>query len=160
MTHDFEDAATLADRVGVLVDGELRQLASPAKLVAEPADAFVAALAGGNLLHGLAHPLPGGLTQIDLDEGGSCYTIDAREGRVTALVYPWDVSLSRTQPDDSALNHVQGEIVSLTPIGNRVRVRVGPLTAEVTSASAQRLGLAPGEHVVATFKASATRVVG
>src|SRR5262249_61948249 len=25
VTHDFEDAAALADRVGVLVDGELRQ---------------------------------------------------------------------------------------------------------------------------------------
>ena len=42
VTHDYEDAAALADEVGVLVDGTLRQLASPAELVARPRDAFVA----------------------------------------------------------------------------------------------------------------------
>src|SRR5690349_14410171 len=39
VTHDFEDAAALADRVGVIVEGELRQIAAPAQLVAEPSDA-------------------------------------------------------------------------------------------------------------------------
>jgi len=159
VTHDFEDAATLADRVGVLVDGRLLQVAAPGDLVAEPADAFVAALAGGNLLHGVARLLPTGLTQVDLDGGGACYSADAREGPVTVLVYPWDVSLAREQPADSALNHVRGEISSVVAIGNRVRVRVGGLTAEVTAASAERLGLTRGEHVVATFKATATRLV-
>jgi molybdate transport system ATP-binding protein len=160
VTHDFEDAAALADRVGVLVDGKLLQLAAPGDLVAEPADAFVAALAGGNLLRGSARALPTGLTQIDLDGGGVCYSTDARDGPVTVLVYPWDVSLAREQPVDSALNHVSGEIGSVVRIGNRVRVRVGQLTAEVTAASADRLGLRHGERVVATFKATATRLVG
>jgi ABC-type sulfate/molybdate transport systems ATPase subunit len=43
VTHDFEDAAALADRVGVLVDGRLRQLGPPAELLGSPADPFVAA---------------------------------------------------------------------------------------------------------------------
>ena len=159
VTHEFEDAATLADRVGVLVAGKLLQLAPPAELVAAPADAFVAALAGGNLLPGTARSLPSGVTEVDLDDGGRCYSTDLREGRVHVLVYPWDVSLAHEQPEDSALNHVRGEIVSAVSLGNRVRVRVGPLTAEVTAASASRLGLAPGTHVVATFKATATRLV-
>jgi molybdate transport system ATP-binding protein len=160
VTHDFEDAAALADRVGVLVEGELRQVATPSDLVAEPADAFVAALAGGNLLCGVARPLKTGLTQVDLDEGGVCYSTDARNGPVTVLVYPWDVSLAHEQPVDSALNHLSGEIGSVVQIGNRVRVRVGQLTAEVTAASAERLGLRRGERVIATFKATATRLVG
>jgi len=159
VTHDFEDAAALADRVGVLVEGKLRQVARPADLVAEPADAFVAALAGGNLLHGVARPLPTGLTQVELDGGGLCYSADVREGPVSVLVYPWDVALSVDQPEDSALNHVRGEIVSVVTIGNRARVRVGPLTAEVTAASAERLGLAVGARVVATFKATGTRLL-
>ena len=37
VTHDFEDAATLAHRVGVISDGEVLQLASPTDLVAAPA---------------------------------------------------------------------------------------------------------------------------
>jgi molybdate transport system ATP-binding protein len=159
VTHDFEDAATLADRIGVLVEGELRQLASAADLVAAPSDAFVAALAGGNVLRGMARSLPSGVTQVQLDHGGLCYSTDLREGPVSVLVYPWDVSLAHEQPEDSALNHVRGEIVSVVAIGNRVRVRVGPLTAEVTTASAERLALAAGQQVVATFKATATRLV-
>ena len=44
-------------------------------------------------------------------------------------------------------------------LGNRVRVRVGPLTAEVTSVSADRLGLAEGQVAVASFKATGTRLL-
>jgi molybdopterin-binding protein len=40
-----------------------------------------------------------------------------------------------------------------------VRVRVGPLTAEVTASSAERLALASGGKVYATFKATGTRLV-
>jgi molybdopterin-binding protein len=127
--------------------------------VAEPRDAFVAALAGGNLLRGVARPLPSGVTQVELESGGLCYSTDVREGPVTVLVYPWDVALAHEQPEDSALNHVRGEILSVVAIGNRVRVRIGALTAEVTTESTQRLGLTPGQHVVATFKATATRLV-
>ena len=48
---------------------------------------------------------------------------------------------------------------SLVQLGNRVRVRVGPLTAEITTASAERLELREGERVVASFKATASRLV-
>ncbi len=54
VTHDYEDAVSLADQVGVLVDGTLRQFASPQELVSHPADAFVASFTGANLLRGTA----------------------------------------------------------------------------------------------------------
>jgi molybdopterin-binding protein len=38
-------------------------------------------------------------------------------------------------------------------------VRIGPLTAEVTEASAERLGLTVGSRVYASFKATGTRLV-
>jgi molybdopterin-binding protein len=74
-------------------------------------------------------------------------------------VYPWDVSVAREAPDDSALNHVRGPITSLVTVGNRARVQVGGLVGEVTTASAERLGLAEGDVVTASFKAAATRLV-
>ena len=61
--------------------------------------------------------------------------------------------------DDSALNLIDGEIKSVVTVGNRVRVRVGPITAEVTAASAAKLELARGGTAVATFKATGTRLV-
>jgi ABC-type sulfate/molybdate transport systems ATPase subunit len=159
VTHDFEDAAALAERVGVLVDGRLRQLAPAADLVAVPVDRFVAALAGGTLLSGRAHKHPTGLTEVQLDNGERLYSTDPGEGSVSVVVYPWDVSLARQVPSDSALNHVCGSIASVVPLGNRLRVRVGPLTAEITAASGERLGLRIGDAVVASFKATATRLL-
>ena len=70
VTHDFEDAAALADRVGVLLDGRLLQLGTAAELVDSPADPFVASLTGGNLLPGRARrPGADGLTEVVLDGG-------------------------------------------------------------------------------------------
>jgi molybdopterin-binding protein len=57
------------------------------------------------------------------------------------------------------MNSICGEIGSLVGIGNRVRVSVGPITADVTNASAERLELARGGQAFATFKATATRLV-
>jgi len=42
VTHDQEEALSMADRVGVMKDGKLEQVAVPSKLYAEPATAFVA----------------------------------------------------------------------------------------------------------------------
>jgi molybdopterin-binding protein len=43
-------------------------------------------------------------------------------------------------------------------MGNRVRVTVGPVVAEITGASAERLDLRPGGTVTASFKATSTRL--
>jgi molybdate transport system ATP-binding protein len=159
VTHDFEDAAALADRVGVLVDGRLRQVGTPGDLLGAPADPFVARLAGANVLPGVAAPTPNGLTAVLLDAGPTIYAADSSSGRTDVVVYPWDVSLAREQPDDSALNHVRDEIVSFTPLGNRARVRLRLLTAEITTASLERLQLVTGERVVASFKATQARLL-
>ena len=159
VTHDFEDAAALADEVGVLVDGKLRQRSSPAELVARPLDAFVASLTGANLLHGRARHVGGELTAVRLAGGEELYSTDSADGEVGVVVYPWDVSVARSHSPDSALNVIHGDVGSVVEVGNRVRVRIGPVTAEVTAASAERLELARGGAAFATFKATGTRLV-
>ena len=159
VTHDFEDAAALTERVGVMVDGKLVQTGTAAQLLAEPSTPFVAEFTGGNLIPGDARLTSDGLTEVILDDGARLLSTDAGEGRVGLVVYPWEIAVGRTAPLDSTQNHVQGAIASLVPVGNRVRVRVGPLTAEITGASAERLGLRTGDVVVASFKACGTRLV-
>lgn len=159
VTHDYGDAAALADRVGVLVEGRIAQMGTAAELVAAPASPFVAEFTGVNFLRGTASPGAAGLTEIQLADGSTVYSTDTGEGEVGVIVLPWDITLARSAPADSARNRLIGPIRGITPVGNRVRVRVGPLTAEVTAASAEQLGLHPGEQVVATFKATATRLV-
>ena len=159
VTHDFEDAAALADRIGVVLDGKLLQMGSAAELVLEPVDPFVASLTGSVLLPGRARPGVDGLTEVELDDGTVVYSAERGVGRVGVVVHPWEVTLARSAPTDSARNHLQAPIATLVPDGDRVRVRVGPLTAEITAAAARELELAPGMTVVASFKATGTRLV-
>ena len=159
VTHDFQDAAVLADRVGVLIDGRLLQTGAPTELIASPADAFVASFTGANLLTGCALLGPDGLTQVTLADGNLLYSVDGAKGLVDIAVDPWEISIAREPHDDSALNHVRGPITSLVHIGNRARVQIGTLVAEVTRQSVDRLDLKQGDVVVASFKAAATRLV-
>jgi molybdate transport system ATP-binding protein len=161
VTHDYEDAVALAGTVGVIVEGRLRQLGSPQELVSQPRDPFVAFFTGANLLHGRAERSEGDLTCIRLESGELLYSTDPGEGDVGVVVYPWDVSLAREQvAGGSPLNLIRAEIGTVVQVGNRVRVGVGPLTAEVTAASADHLELTRGGVVYASFKATGTRLVG
>ena len=168
VTHDFEDAAALADQVGVIVDGRLRQFATPADLVDRPTDAYVASFTGANLLRGTAHRIDD-MTLVQLETGELVYSTEWGEGDVGVVVHPWEISVGRLHQQDSAtkdsalkdsaMNRIEGEIRSVVEIGNRVRVRVGPITAEVTASSADKLELARGGTAFATFKATGTRLV-
>jgi molybdate transport system ATP-binding protein len=159
VTHDYADAAALAARIGVLVEGRLLQLGTPQELIAAPASPFVADFTGANLLVGSALPQGGGLTSVTLDDGSRLVSTEEGTGRVGVVIHPWEVAVARDLPVDSTLNHLRAPIRSLVPVGNRVRVQIGPLTAEITEASAQRLDLREGETAVASFKATGTRLV-
>jgi molybdenum ABC transporter ATP-binding protein len=158
VTHDFEDAATLAGRVGVISEGRILQLGSPSELVSVPTDPFVATFTGAMLLAGQAIGTQNGLTEVLLDSGITAWSADPVTGPVNLAVYPWDVSLSLVRQDDSRMNHISAPVTSTAQMGNRVRVRVGPVVAEITAASAERLDLRPGAIVTASFKATAARL--
>src|SRR5436305_139326 len=80
VTHDFEDAATLATRVGVLDRGRLLQIGTPAELVARPAGGFVAQLTGANVLEGTARAVDNGLTEVVLASGERIRPTERAEG--------------------------------------------------------------------------------
>jgi molybdate transport system ATP-binding protein len=164
VTHDFAEAAQLGDRVGVIDRGRVVQEGTPSELAARPASAFVADFAGAVVLTGIAHRGPSGSTRVELDGGGAVTSTDAGEGEVAVSVYPWEIAIEPAgeEPHGSAENRLTVEVVSLTTVGSRVRLGLAgpqPLVAEVTSGSAERLGLAAGVRVIATWKAAATRLV-
>ena len=158
VTHDFEDAAALADRVGVIVDGELRQIATPTELVAAPNDSFVASFTGANLLNGYGERADG-LTRVRLLDGTVVTTADDAYGDVVLAIYPWDITISKAAPHDSTMNLINAPIRGIAEIGNRIRITIGPVSAEITAESLERLGLQVGQPAYASFKATGTRVV-
>ncbi|HET6684487.1 MAG TPA: ABC transporter ATP-binding protein, partial [Gaiella sp.] len=158
VTHDFEDAAALAAEVSVIVEGTIRQTGTPARLVAEPADSFVASFTGANLLDGRAEG-HNGSTRVRLVDGTLLTTAEPAHGWVALAIYPWDVTVGVTPPHDSALNVIHAPIRNIVELGNRVRLTIGPVSAEITTESRGRLALEPGRMVYASFKATAIRVV-
>ncbi|HWK30187.1 MAG TPA: hypothetical protein VNS09_26705, partial [Solirubrobacter sp.] len=149
VTHDFLDASTLADRIGVILDGRLHQVGRPEELTARPADAFVASLTGGNLLPGVADGVA-----VALSDGTVVRTTEPAHGPVGVAIYPWEIAVSATAPNGDA-NVLAGRVGSIAPLHGRLRVRVGPLVAEVATAD----GLAPGAEVFASFAPESARVV-
>jgi ABC-type sulfate/molybdate transport systems ATPase subunit len=160
VTHDYEDAVSIASRAGVLVDGRLRQLGAPEDLVTRPADAFVASFTGANLLRGVAHTPAGALAEVVLDSGERLQSTDQAEGDVDIAIYPWDVTLSL---DDATTappaNSIRAEVTTLTRVGGRVRVTAGALSAEFDTAAAAALGLFPGAVVRASFEPRVVRLI-
>jgi molybdate transport system ATP-binding protein len=164
VTHDFTEAAVLGDRVAVIDGGRIVQEGTAGELAASPASAFVADFTGAVVLTGVAREGPGGLTLVDLDGGGKATSTDRRVGPVALSVHPWEIALepAGAHAEGSAQNHLRAEVVTVTEIGNRVRVGLTapqPLVAEVTSVAVGGLHLAPGVRVTASWKATATRLV-
>jgi molybdate transport system ATP-binding protein len=164
VAHDFADAARLADRIAVVERGRIVQAGTATELAASPSSAFVADFTGAVVLSGTATAGGSGLTHVELDGGGTLSSTDKADGRVGASVFPWEIAI---EPDGarahgSAQNRIDAEVVSVTAVGNRVRLGLAasqPLVAEITGAAAEQLALAPGARVTASWKAAATRLV-
>ena len=164
VTHDFAEAAQLGDRVGIIDQGRVVQEGTPTELAAAPRSAFVADFTGAVVLTGLARRGPSGVTYVDLDGGGHVTSTDPAQGVVAVSVYPWEIVIEPAgeEAHGSVENRLPAEVLSVTTVGSRVRVGLAgaqPLVAEVTRSSAERLKLEPGARVIATWKATATRLI-
>ncbi len=159
VTHSFAEAAALADRIAVIVDGRIRVVAAPADLVARPYDAFVARFVGSNLLAGVAGPGGAEVREVVLEGGTSVRAVGAHEGAVGVVVNPWDVRVDATAPAHGAINHIRAPVTSVTPLGDRWRVCVGPVVGEVPADAWAEGPLAPGQIVSATFEPQSTHLV-
>jgi molybdate transport system ATP-binding protein len=162
VSHDFADVVGLADRVAVMEDGLIVQAGRSHELLEGPVTAFVAALTGVNFFPGVARPR-GDLTEIQSREGDAVFlSTELIEGSVGVVVFPWEVAISSGLPEGSALNRLAGPVRRVSGVGNRIRVTIGsvpPVVAELTDESLHRLGIGPGVAVVASWKATGTRLV-
>ena len=152
VTHDPVDALALADQVAVVEEGRVLQSGTPEDVIARPRSSFVARLVGLNLLEGTGE----GRTLV-LVGGGVVQAAEPVPARALAAVPPRAVTLHRSRPEGSPRNVWPATVTAVEPVGDRVRVTLDgavPLVAEVTSASVADLGLAPGEAVWSSLKAT------
>ncbi|OLC56373.1 MAG: hypothetical protein AUH85_06525 [Chloroflexi bacterium 13_1_40CM_4_68_4] len=165
VTHDRDEAASLGDRVAVIIDGEVRQIGAPEVVFSAPVDPQVALFVGVETILP-AHVIEVGDEVTRLDVGG--LTIEVTDLPPQGdrfpllLIAPTDVVVSRGEATGSARNRFNANVVRVEPIGRVVRVVLDcgfPLVAHLTRASVRELGIASGTAVVASFKATSPHLL-
>jgi putative spermidine/putrescine transport system ATP-binding protein len=156
VTHDQEEALGISDRVGVMSNGRLEQLASPVQVYRHPASAFVARFVG------TMNELPGTMVRRGVvDVVGHALatndTHDAADGSsVLLLVRPEDISVST-----AIESGLPGTVTASTFQGatTDIAVRLDRIDKLVTSsmASSEAPVVSVGDRVAVTI--DATRAV-
>ena len=169
VTHDFDEALRLGERVAVLAEGRIAQAGTPEEVFRHPNSAFVARFIGsGNVVPGTvrwrgAAPPDGQPGAAEFDAGSFVLEVVAeRDGPAHAVLRPEDLTLSRARPAGSARNHLPATVTQLERAGPVTLVHLDagrPLMASLTTASVDAMAIAPGEAVVATCKATAILLV-
>lgn len=183
ITHDHNEALSMAQRVTVLREGRIVQTGTPAEVFLRPSDSFVAGFMGiETMWRGKVVEYVEGMCTICTEAGILADVIVDRPpgSEVTVVMRPEDVALttvsplSEPSPSTSVRNHWRGVVDAATPSGPLVRVSVrlvngsdreacfggeGEVVALVTRASADELGISPGLEVTASVKATALHVL-
>ncbi|NJE02334.1 tungstate ABC transporter ATP-binding protein WtpC [Thermococcus sp. JdF3] len=157
VTHSFEEAVSLGDRVGVMLNGRLVQVGPVREVFSRPASEEVARFLGfENIIEGTAEGrvLRSNGVEIELPA-------EAR-GRVRVGLRPEDIILSLGPIRTSARNEFKALVESVEELGPLVRVhlRIGGLhlRAFITRSSMLEMGITKGREVYVSFKASALHV--
>jgi molybdate transport system ATP-binding protein len=158
ITHDPTDAFLLADRIAVLEAGQLTQVGTSDDIRRRPMTAYVAAVAGTNLLTGFNDH--GTLTLAD--HSHLLQTADTSiNGPVLITIHPTAIALHRNQPSGSPRNAWETTVANVEPLGDTTRIVLDdpvPLGVDVTPGATAALDLRPGERVWASVKATEIQV--
>ena len=150
VTHDQEEALAVADRVGVMSEGRLEQLAPPAQVYADPATPFVAEFVGLN--NKVPADVASGRARL---LGTEVATLDGSiaSGAGTALLRPESVTVTADPAGTSTVKSV----AFLGPISRVYVALVDGAVIDAQLSSAQARVFEPGAAV--TVGVEQTRVL-
>jgi putrescine transport system ATP-binding protein len=167
VTHDQEEAMTMANRIGVMNAGRLEQVATPRDLYEAPASRWIAGFVGDvNLFEGEVVSREHHRQTIVTRDAGNIVAAEPRElsamTAVAVAIRPEKIKLSRRGPAADAasaqtINHLEGVVTDASYLGGstvyKVRLDSGALLRS-SMANTARLDvdtLVAGQRVVAWF---------
>ena len=166
VTHDYMEAATLANKVAVIERGKLVQFGTPDQVFRHPKTEFVARFSGiKNLFRcrveqskkqtGMHHAIVGSELSIG-------FLADNGKDEGYVMIPQEDIIISESPLETSAVNSYRGLIreVYLSGAGMEVVVEAGAeFVVSVSRQSVEKMGLRPGKPIWITFKASAVQFI-
>jgi putative spermidine/putrescine transport system ATP-binding protein len=144
VTHDQEEARAMGDRVGVMSQGHLEQIAAPAELYDKPRTPFVAEFVG------LTNRIEGAVDGGKINVLGALLRLlpgSATNGRATALVRPESIQLT-AEPGAGA------RVAAISFLGSLCRVQAVMPSGEILiaqMAASDFSALQPGTEVKVSF---------
>jgi spermidine/putrescine transport system ATP-binding protein len=159
VTHDQEEAMTMADRIAVMNHGRIEQLGTPTELYERPATAYVAGFLGAsNLIPGTVS----GADTVRLQRGPEVrvprQALAGRSGAVAVGIRPEKIELGNGQP-----NSLEGTVVEEAYVGVATQYIIdtecGRLTVYRQNATPGLNGAVPGQRITLSWSPDSTFVV-
>ncbi|MCP3659220.1 MAG: ABC transporter ATP-binding protein [Bacteroidetes bacterium] len=156
VTHDLEEAITLANRICVIEQGKILQIGTPFEILKKPISKFVANLVGArNIYYG---KIQKNFIQI---HHLKIFINTDKTGFVNITISPEDILLSIKKIDSSARNYFSGKIINilLKQYLCEVEVDIGiTIIVFITKTSCEKLSLKLGKEVWVTFKTTKVHI--
>ena len=124
VTHDQEEAMTVADRIAVMNHGKLVQVATPGEIYEQPNCRYVADFIGDiNLFEGTVTSAQGGLVRLKSPEAGAEFVTASEAAlqpgaEVARAVRPEKMRVSLEPPPAEATNPLRGEVWDIAYLGD------------------------------------------
>jgi spermidine/putrescine transport system ATP-binding protein len=130
VTHDQEEALTMSDRIAVMNQGVIEQVAVPEEVYERPSTTFVAGFIGvSNLMPGTVESLAGDQAVVDLEAGvrvSAAANGLAAGDRCHAVVRPEKLVIAdRDAPAGDGVQSVEGTVESSVYLGTATQIVVG-----------------------------------
>ena len=128
VTHDQEEAMSLADRMSILEGGSLLQVGTPQALYDQPADPFTASFLGEiNRLEGTVTQQVENQVTLSLGEAGTLTALSdithTKNTKLNCYLRP-ERLLLRNRKSEEKCNCLNGEVIQKLFFGNRIQYRV------------------------------------
>jgi len=136
VTHDQEEAMTLATRIAVMDQGKFVQIGTPAEIYETPQSRFVASFIGSaNMLEGTVTDISGGIATVqDEDKSLSCKVTSTAElsvgDKACVAIRPEKITVSSdlnsetARTTDSGMNTFEGTVKELAYLGGTSVLRI------------------------------------
>jgi ABC-type Fe3+/spermidine/putrescine transport system ATPase subunit len=163
ITHDLMEALSMADRLAIIQNGRVEQVAEPEKMLFNPESERVADFIGApNILDcDYCHDLGQGIAEVGC---GSLKLTVAHEGTPISKVaiLPRHIYVSETRPPGLSVNGFEGRITAIDDTNNTVKIWIdvedNNLMAEIPSYMFDEMNLIVGKEVFLILRMRRIRV--
>ncbi|NKL76583.1 ABC transporter ATP-binding protein [Rhizobium leguminosarum] len=140
VTHDQEEAMTMADRIAVMSHGKVVQVATPAEIYEAPNSRFVADFIGDvNIFDGKVASSGNGTVEMAIDGGFSvrvaAFETPSAGSAVGFAIRPEKMRVGRTPPANASVNAARGELWDIAYLGDMTVFHVKLQSGNIVKAS-------------------------